>query len=198
MANVRRKKTVPSAKRTGAKRAAPTQAGSKPVWKWLLIGVGVLAVVGLVLVMVRDLEPVNTDRPDGVRQVAVGDPRHIEGPIGYLEAVPAGGPHNPTPLQCGFYDGVIATENAVHSLEHGAVWVTFRRPIDADSLDKLEGMADDRFKLIVSEVPDQDTSLMATAWGFQLDLDSVNDGRLEQFINSFTSATSAPEPQAGC
>ncbi len=39
---------------------------------------------------------------------------------------PVGGEHNPTWQTCGIYDQPINNENAVHSMEHGAVWITYR------------------------------------------------------------------------
>jgi hypothetical protein len=54
---------------------------------------------------------------------------HVGGNIDYdqdLGIPPAGGPHNPSWQNCGFYDELVRDENAVHSLEHGAVWITYQ------------------------------------------------------------------------
>src|SRR5690606_38661138 len=50
---------------------------------------------------------------------------HVEGAVDYPQNPPAGGPHNPYWLNCGIYNEPQQNENAVHSLEHGAVWVTY-------------------------------------------------------------------------
>ena len=38
------------------------------------------------------------------------------------------GEHNPVWQNCGFYNKPVRDESAVHSLEHGAVWITSPRP----------------------------------------------------------------------
>ena len=51
---------------------------------------------------------------------------HRQGPIDYPgKKPPSGGDHNPVPLTCGYYDQQPPDEYAVHSLEHGAVWVAY-------------------------------------------------------------------------
>ncbi|NJK46019.1 MAG: DUF3105 domain-containing protein [Pleurocapsa sp. SU_196_0] len=51
---------------------------------------------------------------------------HKEGRLTYDTNPPTGGIHNAAWQNCGIYDQQIALENAVHSLEHGAVWLTYQ------------------------------------------------------------------------
>ena len=44
----------------------------------------------------------------------------------YTETPPAGGPHDPVWDDCGVYTQPLRNENAVHALEHGTVWITYR------------------------------------------------------------------------
>src|SRR5947209_2298435 len=52
---------------------------------------------------------------------------HVDKPVSYPMTPPVGGNHNPVWQNCNgnVYDKAIRDENAVHSLEHGAVWVTY-------------------------------------------------------------------------
>ena len=66
----------------------------------------------------RDIQGVTIERAPGRN--------HREGTIDYPgKKPPSGGDHNPIPLTCGYYDQQPPDEYAVHSLEHGAVWVAY-------------------------------------------------------------------------
>lgn len=121
---------------------------------------------------------------------------HVEGPIDYDLQPPAGGPHNPIWQTCGVYDAPVITEQAVHSLEHGAVWITWRPGLPAAELDRLERFAEREDYLLVSPWPGQEEPIVASAWGAQLRLERANDPRLRQFIRAY--AGNGPELGAPC
>ena len=50
--------------------------------------------------------------------------RNLEGPTSYEQDPPTNRGHSPSWQNCGFYSFPVQNENAVHSLEHGAVWTT--------------------------------------------------------------------------
>jgi hypothetical protein len=138
--------------------------------------------------------------PDGTQVITVSSRDHVEGDIDYGVAVPAGGAHNVSWLNCGIYDTEVPTENAVHSLEHGAVWLTYNPSLVAASdVDALVSEGRRRSsRVIVSPVPDQETPVMATSWGHQLELDNGTDTRIRQYVNEFTKPEYSPEPGATC
>lgn len=138
--------------------------------------------------------------PDGVEIISppIVDRQHVAGEIDYGVPVPAGGNHNDIWQNCGFYDGEIREENALHSLEHGAVWITYRRDIGQDAIDSLRGLVRNRLQVLVSEVPTMDVPLMATAWNVQLELDSYDDTAVRRFIREFEDGAFAPEIAATC
>ena len=165
--------------------------------KRLLIAGGlgiVLILVGAVLFSPTPLRGV----PDGTEEVHVDPPVHAEGQLYGADEVPAGGAHSPTPARCGFYDTPIPAENAVHSLEHGAVWITYRPDIGDSQVNTLRGFTNSIDKVLVSAVPGQSAPIIATAWGSQLELDNANDSRLGQFVNEFEGSLDAPEPGGAC
>lgn len=164
-----------------------------------MIGAGFVAIILLIAVVLTGTlnEPIG-GVPEGSEEVAVGDPRHVGGEIYTEDEVPAGGEHAPIWANCGFYTEPVAAENAVHSLEHGAVWITYRSDLPSDQIELLRGLARPREKVLASPVPDQGSPVIATAWGTQLQLDSAADSRLDQFVVELAGSLSAPEPGGAC
>lgn len=107
---------------------------------------------------------------------------------------PAGGTHDPSWLNCGIYREPVEVEHAVHSLEHGAVWVTYHPDLPADEVETLEAYADS-FTL-VSPYPDLQTDVVVTAWGTRLLVDELPDERIDDFIARYKGQ--GPEPGATC
>ncbi len=136
--------------------------------------------------------------PAGIQTYAYAGGQHSNDTVAYTESPPVGGEHNPIWQNCGYYDGVIPNENAVHSLEHGAVWITYSPDISADDRAKLESWAKDRSYLLVSEYDDQDTPFVLTAWNNQLRVDSLSDKKVTQFMNYFIQGPQTPERGASC
>ena len=157
-----------------------------------------VAVVGLLVVIVAFSSPPVGGVPDGTESVAVGPPQHVEGDIHADGEVPAGGSHSEVWQNCGFYEEEIRSENAVHSLEHGAVWITYRPDLPSDDIDRLRGFIRSPDKVLISPVEGQGPVAVATAWANQLQLDDVADSRLDQFVNEFEGSRSAPEPGGRC
>lgn len=123
---------------------------------------------------------------------------HVQSAVEYEMTPPAGGPHNPTWLNCGIYEEEVPAEYAVHSLEHGAVWVTYDpEQVQGADLDALRS-AMPRSYIILSPFPGLEAPVVASAWGVQVALDGVDDPRLTDFIVKYRQSPDAPEPGALC
>jgi Protein of unknown function (DUF3105) len=123
---------------------------------------------------------------------------HVDTPIEYPQTPPVGGNHSPVWQDCQYYDTSVPNERAVHSLEHGAVWITYlpdTSPADRDVLKALAATGD---HILVSEYDGLPSPIVATAWGKQLQLQSVNDPELQQFVDLFQSGPQTPEPGVTC
>lgn len=188
-------------KKKSEKAARPTQQVSELFTARRLLWIGG-TVVGLGLIVLLALsiasEEFLTGVPEGTDEVVVGPPEHVEGEIYDSEEIPAGGDHSAIWQNCGFYDTEIQAENAVHSLEHGAVWISFSPTLPQDQVDILRGYTGGIEKVLVSPVAEQGSPIVATAWANQLSLDDATDTRLEQFVNEFRSSPRAPEPGGSC
>ena len=136
---------------------------------------------------------------DGVLEWGITDNAHVEGAVDYRISPPVAGPHNPVLANCKFYDGPIPNENAVHSLEHGAVWITYEEA-DQATIDAIRAIvdSDETGHLLASDYPGQGSPIAMTAWNRQLRLDSIEDPRVGEFIDTYLLADTAPEPGASC
>jgi hypothetical protein len=121
---------------------------------------------------------------------------HTDGHVDYPQTPPVGGPHNPVFQDCGFSDQPVGNEHAVHSLEHGAVWITYRPEPPADQVALLRELAAQHDYVLVSPYPGLPAPVVASAWGKQLWLDRADDPRLAQFIALF--AQNGPDRGGPC
>ena len=124
---------------------------------------------------------------------------HKPGVLTYPSSPPVGGVHNDRWQNCmgDVYTAPVAKEHAVHSLEHGAVWVTYRPDLPQDQIDALASKVRDRGYVLMSPYPDLDKPISLQAWGYQLKVDSAGDGRIDEFINSLRE-NATQEPGAIC
>ena len=136
---------------------------------------------------------------DGVVAVPVTSAEHVRYDVEYPTSPPAGGPHLGIWLNCGFYTVPVLDELAVHSLEHGAVWVTYRSDVDPGALRQLAALAVQSTHILVSPYERQQSPLVLSAWGRQLALDSLDDPRFGRFLEVYLrDGPTAPEPGAAC
>lgn len=123
---------------------------------------------------------------------------HVEGTVDYEQSPPAGGPHNQVWLNCGVYDQPVPNENAVHSMEHGAVWVTYDADaLSADDIATLRSHLPSSY-IVLSPYDGIDSPVVLSNWNHQLKLDSVDDPRIPQFLEEYWRSQDVPEPNALC
>ena len=123
---------------------------------------------------------------------------HVTGTVAYAQDPPVGGDHSAVDENCGFYSAPVADENAVHSLEHGAVWITHDANLPAAQLATLRGVAAKNAYVLVTPRAGLPTPVVASAWGVQLQLSSVDDPRLAAFVAKYANGPQTPEPGAAC
>lgn len=121
----------------------------------------------------------------------------VDDAVDYDESPPVGGEHSPLWLECKFYDEPIPNEKAVHSLEHGAVWITYDPALPASEIEALKDRLDENYMLL-SPFEGQEDPVVATAWNNQLVLDGADDPRLDDFVTEFRQGPQTPEPGASC
>jgi putative peptide zinc metalloprotease protein len=179
----------------------------RALWNWskptllrriagALIMMGSAGLVGIL--WIPELSSASKPPPAGVQSFEVTERVHVQMPVDYPQTPPVGGNHAPIWQNCGFYAVPIANENAVHSLEHGAVWITYRADVPQEEVKALHQLARRQPYVLVSPLPDGPAPVVASAWGHQLQLDSSRDPRLSQFIRTFRLGLQAPERGGPC
>jgi hypothetical protein len=124
---------------------------------------------------------------------------HVSGVLEYEVMPPVGGDHNDYWQNCNgmVYDAPIAKEHAVHSLEHGAVWVTYSPDLPADQVQSLARRVEGTDYMLMSPFEELDSPISLQAWGYQLKVDDAADPRIDEFIQALRLNASV-EPGATC
>jgi hypothetical protein len=123
---------------------------------------------------------------------------HVTTKVTYPQTPPVGGNHNPVWLNCGIYDVPVTNENAVHSLEHGAVWITYQPDLSSDDVLTLRNLVDGHAYAILSPYTGLPSPIVATAWGYQLKVTKATDPRLAQFLKEYEQGPQTQEVGAAC
>ena len=165
---------------------------------WMFIGLlaGVTAFGAFFLVGGED-DTGPAAPPRGVQDFEVASRNHVDGTVQYPQDPPIGGDHASQWMTCGVYEQPIPTENAVHSLEHGAVWITYSPDLAPDDAGNLADLAGGGY-VLVSPYLTLDVPVAASSWGHQLRVDSPDDSRLEAFVRAFAQGPDTPELGAPC
>jgi hypothetical protein len=139
---------------------------------------------------------------DGVRFHLEPDHNHVPGSISYDTTPPTGGNHSQLWADCTgtVYAQPIANENAVHMLEHGAVWITYNATtLPADQLATLQQLVTGADRLALSPYPGLKANVSLQAWGYQLFVDDAHDPRITRFIDALRyNPQTTPEYGATC
>ena len=135
--------------------------------------------------------PLPKNPPEGIEVYPATTNRLTEGPIEYDRSPPTNGKHDPLWQNCGAYERPIKDRHAVHSMDHGVVWIAHSPDLPAGAVDTLRSYGDERY-VIVSPYPGLDAPVVATAWRVQLELDGADDQRLREFVEGFRSSEIAP------
>lgn len=182
-----------------------TKERTRVAWIASVAGVLVLALVGVSAWVIVDagqddaaLEAQADADIEGVQSFDGLTFNHVTTAVDYPQDPPAGGDHNAAWLNCGVYTEPVPDENAVHSLEHGAVWITYDPALPAEDVATLEAYADNQSYVLVSPYEGLDSPVAISSWGYQLKVDSADDERLPVFIQKYLLNPELAEVGAPC
>jgi len=166
------------------------------------LGITVLVAIGALVIyaVFQSITARNAAiRPlEGLENFPNQEAGHQDGALSYAQTPPVGGTHNPVWQNCGVYDQAIANENAVHSLEHGAVWITYHPDLATDQVTQLQNLTRQSGYRLLSPYSELPSPIIASAWGYQLKVQTADDPRLAQFFERYEQNPLGPEPGATC
>ncbi len=197
-----------SARSGSSRRAAPTKV-SKPFPWGTAVGSAVLALALIGVVTYAALNqgsgiPGNIKDPDSsikgvqVAEAATLGRTHVPGPVTYPTLPPSGGDHNIVPQQCAVYTEPIAPERAVHSIEHGAVWITYQPSLPKDQVEDLAKKVQGDPYMLMSPLAEQESPIVLTSWGRSLSVPTAGDDRVDDFVSAYRNGPQTPERGAAC
>jgi hypothetical protein len=198
--------------RKGRRPVAPVRVGKDRNWgtiaMFAVVGLIAAAIIGFAAYAVlseddrgweeqaADIEGIVNYREQQPEMLSA---EHVSGPLSYEVTPPVGGQHNDNWQNCQgmVYDGQIPSEHAVHSLEHGAVWITYRPDLPEEQVEQLAGKVSGNDFLFMSQFEELDAPISLQAWGYQLKVQDAGDSRIDQFIRTLRF-NATQESDAGC
>jgi len=173
------------------RRELASQKRKRVLFTWVPIGIITIVLVGLILF--RIFEP---DLKGIVTFGTLSRDHDVEASFENTGLPPTGGSHNPRWQNCGIYDTPVESALAVHSLEHGAVWLTYRPDLPDEQVIELSNLVRSRGSVLMSPFPEQKADVVMSAWSTQLVIDSLPSDQIEQFIDHYQGQ--GPESGASC
>ncbi|MFE6621417.1 DUF3105 domain-containing protein [Streptomyces sp. NPDC008086] len=125
---------------------------------------------------------------------------HVAKSVKYSSEPPVGGDHNQVWMNCNgdVYTKELKNEHAVHSLEHGAVWVTYTSKAAKSDVEALAAKVKQTPYTLMSPDEKQKDPIMLTAWGHQRSVTGADDPNVGKFFETYVQGKQTPEPGAAC
>ncbi|WP_299169329.1 DUF3105 domain-containing protein [uncultured Arthrobacter sp.] len=164
----------------------------------------VAIIVAVTIVIVQQVQENNridalaSQEIEGVETFEDLSATHVDTAVEYEQKPPIGGNHSAIWTNCGVYTEPLPNENTVHSMEHGAVWITYQPDLAQAEIDALTELVGDRTHVVLSPYEEIESPIVASAWGLQLSLDSADDERLTAFLAKYVEGEQTPESGAPC
>lgn len=203
----------PDASKTGAGKTGPGKAAQrKPAARknaltekqtpWGTIGffsvIGVVAALAIGFAFMQARSSADGPKIAGMVSKDETNRDHVSTSVKYDTNPPIGGAHDPLWQNCGVYTSALRNENAVHALEHGAVWITYRPDLPKDQVVKLSAKVGATAYTLLSPYPGLDAPIALSAWGKQLKVQNADDKRVDEFLRAFVQGPQTQEPGAAC
>jgi hypothetical protein len=176
--------------------------------KLYIYGTGLVLI--LALVGATSFSLINSNKQESALELAASKPitgvqsftglsrNHITTDLAPSALPPTGGDHAANWTKCGIYNSPVNTSMSVHSLEHGAAWISYQPTLPKDQIKTLESFVTPNSYRLIAPYDNLASPIVLNAWGKQLLVDNASDSRIAVFLKAFTQGPDTPEPGAPC
>jgi hypothetical protein len=189
-------------------KGKPKSDASDRQSKFYIYGVGLVLI--LVLIGATTFSIINSNNQESAIDLAASKPiagvqsfsglsrNHIATDLAPTTLPPTGGDHAANWTECGIYTSPVDTSMSVHSLEHGAAWISYQTKLPKDQIKTLESFVTPNSYRLIAPYDNLASPIVLSAWGKQLSVDNASDSRIAVFLKAFTQGPDTPEPGAPC
>ena len=188
------KKERAELRRTEKEKAQQKARTAKQMKKYSTWGIVILIIGVLIYWGISAAEEREATRPgdhhasEGRDHIQVGD-HHDE----YQTNPPTSGAHA-DPIRFGIYNEEVIDENAVHNLEHGGIWISYKDLSD-EEIAELEAIARKAPNaVLLSPRSANDSRISVASWQRLMHLEEVDVEAIEEYIK--LNINRSPEPLA--
>ena len=189
-------------------KGKPKSDSSERQSKFYIYGTGLVLI--LVLIGATTFSIVNSNNQESALDLAASKPiagvqsftglsrNHIATALAPTTLPPTGGDHAANWTECGIYDSPVEISMSVHSLEHGAAWISYQPTLPKDQIKILEFFVTPNSYRLIAPYDNLASPIVLSAWGKQLSVDNASDSRISGFLKAFTQGPDTPELGAPC
>ncbi len=112
----------------------------------------------------------------------------------YNSNPPTSGPHFVRAASWGFYEDKINDESAIHALEHGGIWVSYKDVTEEEKDILKQFFKENSQSVVISPREKNDSKIAIMSWGRSSKFDNVNLDILRKYILLYKNTS--PEPIA--
>lgn len=189
-------------------KGKPISNSSERQSKFYIYGTGLVLILALIAATTFSL--INANNQERALNLAASKPiagvesftglarNHITTALASTTMPPTGGDHAANWTECGIYKSPVNTSMSVHSLEHGAAWISYQPTLPKDQIKTLESFVTPSSYRLIAPYENLASPIVLSAWGKQLSIDNASDSRIAVFLKAFTQGPDTPEPGAPC
>lgn len=122
---------------------------------------------------------------------------HVLCDVEYSTSPPTSGSHLPVWQACGFYTEPIRTETAVHSMEHGAIWISYDPGLPVNEIDAIAALVSSNDHYLAAPYPGLKNPIVLSAWQRQVAVERISDSVVTEFAEVQLGRVSETAPEAG-